>query len=160
MPFGTLFTRRSEPPPVITQTRPKTGFDTETALYVAGLIANLINRAAATGGFRGAIGAHPHMVQMASGLGSDEGERADYGLTAIATAARASITVAGADAGRMAFLGFAPIHKHEKGCEPCWTFDSPDATMATQATIIGVTFAVSCLDNPDGSATITLTLSR
>lgn len=160
MTFGTLFSRRTAPAPVAAQPRPKTGFDAETALYVAGLIANLINRAAATGGFRGAIGAHPHMTQLASGLGSDEGERAEYGLTAIATAARAAITVAGADAGRMAFLGFAPVHKHEKGCEPCWTFDSPDDTIATRATIIGVSFTVSCADNPDGSATITLILSR
>jgi hypothetical protein len=157
MGFGALFSRPSAEL-VIAQRRPEKAFDAETALYVAGLIANLINRAAATGGFRGAIGAHPHMTRLTSSLRSDTGERAEYGLTVNGWAGRASINVAGVDAGRLAFLGFAPIHKSERGCDPCWTFASPDDAIETRATIIGVTLGVSCTNNPDRSATITLTL--
>lgn len=160
MSYNALFTSSRRSGPAQQQQAFEPGLGVERAMYVAGLLANLLNRAAATRGFRGAIPAHPHMTGTKATFGSDEGARPDYGLTAIATAMRASITVQGADYGRMGFLGFAPLHRQANGHEPIWNFDDPDAPMTARCTIIGVTFDVACTDNPDGSATIALTLAR
>lgn len=149
------FPRKSALPPPIPQCE---GLDLEKAMYVAGLIANLANRAAATGGFRGAIPAHPLMVTTKARFGGDAGARPDRGLTAIATADRASITVAGADAARLGFLGFSPLHKQANGYDPDWQFDEPDAAMTARCRIIGLVLDVVCTDNPGGSATISLRL--
>lgn len=150
-----LFGSRKTPPPT---PDPASIDRIETPMYVAGLVANLLNRAAATRGFRGAIPAHPHMNSTSATFGSDEGSRADMNLTAMATANRASITVSGMDAGRLAFLTFGPVHKQTNGCEPDWQFDDPGAAMTARCRIIGLTLDVSCMDNPDGSATLHLQL--
>jgi hypothetical protein len=158
MSFGQLFPKKPAPTAPIPQPVYSPGLNVEKALYVGGLIAAFLNRAADTGGFRGAIPAHPHMEAANVIFGNDEGTRTDYGLTAIANAKRASITVAGALSGRLGFLGFAPLHRQANGYEPDWSFEDPNTPMRARCTIIGVTFDVACNDNPDRSATITLTL--
>lgn len=150
------FSRKSLP--LRSQHAVSAGLDSEKAAYIAGLIANLLNRAAATGGFRGAIPAHPHIAEASATLECDEGRRPDFGLHATATRTEARLTVSGIEALRLGFLAFAPLHKQELGYEPLWHFDDPDAAMMAHATIIGVTFDVRCTENTDGTATVSLAL--
>lgn len=135
------------------------GLEYDRAMYATGLIAALLNRAADTGSFRGAILAHPHIVPTPATFGNDEGTRLEYGLGAIATARAASVTLAGADATRLGFLAFAPLHKQANGYDPDWTFDDPEAAMTAQCRIIGLTLDVACIDDPDGAATIAMDLA-
>ena len=159
MSLNHIFPRKAPAAPTVQAKTFSPGLDVEKALFVGGLIAALLNRAAETHGFRGAIPAHPHMEATTVIFGNDEGARADYGLTAIANAKRASITVAGALSGRLGFLGFAPLHRQANGHDPDWNFEDPRTPMRARCTVIGVTFDVACSDNPDRSATITLELS-
>ena len=133
-------------------------FDATTADYIAGLIAGFINRAAVVGSFRGAIASHPHMTLGSSPKGTDIGHRPAYGLTATAQTKQARIAATGADAGRLAFLGFAPVHKKMNAISPVWSFEEKDVTMRTHSTIIDVGLDVACMDTPQGAA-IELTLT-
>ena len=135
------------------------GLEHDRALYAADLIAALLNRAADTGSFRGAILVHPHIALTSPSFGTDEGTRMEYGLGAIAMARAASITLAAADAQRMGFLAFAPLHKQANGFDPEWQFDDPDAAMTTRCRILGLDLDVACIDDPDGAATLALDLS-
>ena len=155
MTYARFFTSSRRPAAI---SRPQ-GLEYDRAMYTAGLIAALLNRAADTGSFRGAIPAHPHMVATPATFGNDEGNRLDYGLGAIATARAASITLAGTDAARLGFLAFAPLHKQANGFEPEWSFDDPEAAMTARCRIIGLTLDVACIDDPDGAATIALDLA-
>ena len=137
--------------------RPR-GLEHDRALYVAGLMGALLNRAAETGSFRGAILVHPNMVLTAPSFGTDEGTRLDYGLGAIATARAASITLEGTDAQRLGFLAFAPLHKQANGYDPDWQFDDPEAAMTARCRIIGLDLEIACIDDPDGAATLALDL--
>lgn len=155
MTFSDLFMSKSR----ASVAMPSTGLDVEKAAYIAGLVANLINRAAAARGFRGAVPAHPQMTSTSADVKCDEGARADYGLTVMATTTRATITVSGADAQRLGFMAFAPVHKQIHGFDPDWRFDDDKAAMTTACTLLGLPFRVACLDNEDGSATISLTIA-
>lgn len=134
------------------------GLDAKKALYVAGLIGALINRAAATHGFRGAIPAHAAITAPRPTFGADEGQREEYGLYAEATVTEAVITLDHTDAMRVGFMAFNPVCKQANGFDPDWCFDDPEAAITTRCTLIGVTVDVACYDNGDGSATIALTL--
>ena len=155
MAFSDLFMRR----PKASVAVPPSGLDVEKAAYIAGLVANLINRAAAARGFRGAVPAHPQMTSTSADVKRDEGARKDYGLTVTATTTRATITVSAADAQRLGFMAFAPVHKQIHGFDPDWRFDDEMAAMTSCCTLLGLPFRVACLDNKDGSASISLTIS-
>ena len=133
--------------------------DADKALYIAGLIGTLVNRAAEVGHFRAAIPAHAQMNVTEVGFRCDEGHRSDLGLTALATATEAEINVQDTDAHRLGFLAFNPIHKQSHGFDPLWEFDRPDTAMTTRCQIIGVALEVRCHDHDDGSATIALQLA-
>ena len=154
MTYARFFTSSRRPGAI---SRPQ-GLEYDRAMYTAGLIAALLNRAADTGSFRGAIPAHPHIHTTAGTFGNDEGTRLEYGLGAIAMARAASITLAGADAQRLGFLAFAPLHKQANGYEPDWSFDDPSAAMTAQCRIIGLDLEIACIDDPNGAATIALDL--
>lgn len=154
MTYARFFTASRRPGAI---TRPQ-GLEHDRAMYTAGLIAALLNRAADTGTFRGAIPAHPHMLATPATFGSDEGTRLEFGLGAIAVARAASITLAGADAARLGFLAFTPLHKQANGFEPDWQFDDPEAAMTARCRIIGLTLDIACIDDPNGAATIALDL--
>ena len=155
MAFSDLFMRR----PKASVAVPPSGLDVEKAAYIAGLVANLINRAAAARGFRGAVPAHPQMTSTSADVKCDEGARAEYGLSVMATTTRATITVDGADAQRLGFMAFAPVHKQIHGFDPDWRFDDDKSAMSTACTLLGLPFRAACLDNADGSATISLTIA-
>ena len=155
MTFSDLFVRKSKAAAAV----PAVALDVEMAAYIAGLVANLINRAAAARGFRGAVSAHPQLTSTFADIKRDEGARADYNLTVSATTTRATITIAGADAQRLGFMAFAPVHKQIHGFDPDWRFDDEMAAMTSCCTLLGLPFRVACLDNKDGSASISLTIS-
>ena len=155
MAFADLFIRKSK----ASVAMPATGLDAEKAAYIAGLAANLINRAVAARGFRGAIPAHPQMTSTSADMKCDEGARADYGMTVMAKTTRATITLAGTDAQRLGFMAFAPVHKQIHGFDPDWRFDDDTAAMTSCCTLLGLPFRVACLDNEDGSASISLTIA-
>lgn len=132
--------------------------DADMPVYVAGLISALVNRAVDTGSFRGAIPDHPGIALQPAAEGSDEGTRAEMGLAVIATATCAAITVAHTDAARLGFLAVSPLHKDANGYNPDWQFDDPDAAMTARIRLRGLEFEIACINDPDGAATIALTL--
>lgn len=155
MTYARFFATSRRPAAIV---RPQ-GLEYDRAMYAAGLIAALLNRAADTGSFRGAIPEHPHILTTPASFGSDEGTRLDYGLGAIATARAAAITLAGADAQRLGFLAFAPLHKQANGFDPDWAFDDPGVSMSARCRIIGLDLDIACIDDPDGAATLALDLA-
>ena len=99
------------------------------------------------------------MTSTSADVKCDEGARAEYGLSVMATTTRATITVAGADAQRLGFMAFAPVHKQIHGFDPDWRFDDDESAMSTACTMLCLPFRAACLDNADGSATISLTIA-
>lgn len=149
------FARKPAAPPSVT--RPG-GLVADKSRCVASLLANLLDRAARTGAFRGAIPAHPDFVIAPVIPGSDEGSRADLDVAAIATATSAAITVADMDAARLGFLTVSPLHKKANGYDPDWQFDDPEAAMTARCRIDGISLEIACFNDPGGAATITLEL--
>lgn len=146
------FARKPFAPPVTA------GPENDRAACVSILITCLLNRAADTGGFLGAIPAHPGISVTVSAMDTDEGTIAELGLGAIATAAAAAITLTGADAARLGFLAVSPLCRTANGHEPDWSFEDPDAAMTASCRIRGLAFEVACINDPGGRATIALDL--